>query len=439
MRKFVLAGAAAMLVSGGAIAPSAGLAETHAAHILVTKDQRAMEEQAQQLLKMNAVNREIARSTAYLKALPGGVSVEDLADVDAYVHDLAFCVALAVINADPGRPRVLFNGFPGAQYGLVNPDTIYRYIPLSSESHYQISGRLGGSDHVSFELTDTAPFTGGRLGKNFGTLSSETLRVAPDGSFTITLGPDAADGRSNHFQIPADATLLMIRDSMSDWSQAPMDLSVRRISGPSNPVPNEKTLAERVASGLAVSTKLWVKIPQIYSYNVPENTLPPPKATGAGGLQGQYNSGGNYKLSDDQVLVITARKGTARYLGFQLGSNWYVPFDYATHSSSLTNRQAAANPDGSYTFVVALRDPGVANWLDPVGHPTGLTLMRWQGVDRPLTAEEAPVVRLVRFADLARALPPGTPMMTPTERTQQLQQRQRQVAQRRAAAGIPHH
>ena len=331
---------------------------------------------------------------------------------------------------------MLFNGFPGAQYGLVNPDNIYRYIPFSSESHYQISGRIGGSEHVSFQLTDFAQFTGGRLAKIFGTLSSETLQVASDGSFTITLGPDAADGRPNHFQLPAGTTLLMIRDTMSDWSKSPMDLSVRRISGPSTPVPSEKALATQVASGLAASTKLWVKIPQMYHYNVPENTLPSPKATGAGGLQGQYNTAGNYKLSDDEALVITARKGSARYLGFQLGSNWYVPFDYAAHSSSLNNHQAVANPDGSYTYVIALRDPGVANWLDPVGHPTGVTLMRWQGVATPLVAEDAPVVRLVRFADLVRALPPGTPMVTPAERARQLQERQRQVVQRRAATMI---
>lgn len=182
--------------------------------------------------------------------------------------------------------------------------------------------------------------------------------------------------------------------------------------------------------------RLWVQIPQMHNYNIPVNTLPSPQATGAGGLQGQYVTGGHYKLSDDQALVITARKGTARYLGFQLGSNWYVPFDYAAHSSSLTDRQTVANPDGSYTYVIALHDPGVANWLDPAGHPTGLTLMRWQGVSAPLAAGDAPVIKLVSLAHLAAALLPGTPMMTPAERQRQLQERRRDVSQRRAAPVI---
>jgi hypothetical protein len=392
-----------------------------------------MEEQARRLLQMEVMKREITRSTAYLKALPG-VSAEDLADVDAYVHGLALCVALAVVNSDPSRPRVLFNGFPGTQYGLVNPDNIYRYIPVSSTSRYEITGRLHGTTDVSFQLTDGAQFVGGRLSKDFGQLTSEKLKSREDGSFTITLGPEPAAGRANYLQIPPGAVQVMIRDSMTDWSKWPMELRVRRVAGPSHHAPKTQELAERAASALAVSIRLWVEIPQKYNYNSPPNTLPRwnRAVTGSGGLVGQVNTGGNFKLSNDEALVITARKGSARYLGFQLGSNWYVPFDYAAHSSSLNNYQAVPNPDGSYTYVIALRDPGVANWLDPVGHPTGVTLMRWQGMATPLAAEDAPVVRLVRFADLARALPPGTPMLTPAERARQLQERQRHVAQRRS-------
>lgn len=431
MRNILKSGVAALLIAGAVTTPSAASAETKTEHVLVPYDQRMMEQQARRLLQTDVVKREISKSIEYLKTLPRGVLAEDLADLDAYVTDLAFCVALAVVNSDPARPRVLVNGFAGAQYGLVNPDNIYRFIPLSSTSRYQITGKLGQSEHVSFELTDHGPFTGGRLGPNFGTLTSETLQVAADGSFTITLGPDESDGRPNHFKLPQEATQLMVRDTLSDWAKAPMALRVDRLSGPATDAPSNGILAEQIAAGLDASAKLWLHIPQKHNYHIPPNTLPTPNATGAGGLQGQYITGGHYKLTEDQALVITVRKGTARYLGFQLGSNWYVPFNYASHSSSLNNHQAIPNPDGSYTYVIALRDPGVANWLDPIGHPTSLTLMRWQGVREPLTAEDAPVVRLVSFADLPNVLPLGTPMVTEAERHQQLQQRQSQVTRRR--------
>ncbi|HLG89078.1 MAG TPA: hypothetical protein VKZ79_17990 [Alphaproteobacteria bacterium] len=433
MRKWMLAGIAALVVAAMMGHAHAGDTGKASAGILVTQDQRAMEAKARRLLRAPAVQQEIFRSVTYLKGVRAGNSADDRTERDSYVHDLAYGLALIVVDSDPDRPRILWDEFPGAHWGYENPDNVYRYFPVSPDARYQIIGRLGTSDHVSFQLSDGGGQMSGHLDNVVGHLASEDLRVAPDGSFSVALGPDAADGRPNYLQLVAGAKQVMIRDTMSDWSEVPMTLQVRRVGGPPHRAPTDDELTERIASALAASVKLWVQVTEKYNYAVAPNTLPSPIATGHGGLPGQYLTTGNFDLTDDQALVITARKGTARYLGFELGSNWYISFEYAAHSSSLSNGQAAANPDGSYTYVIALRDPGVANWLDPVGHHTGLTLMRWQGLNGPLKPEDAPVVKLVNIADLPQALPPGTPITTPAERHRQMLQRQHQVECRRSA------
>ena len=50
--------------------------------------------------------------------------------------------------------------------------------------------------------------------------------------------------------------------------------------------------------------------------------------------------------------------------------------------------------DGSWTIVVADRDPGHPNWVSTAGHPSGLLWFRWFYPERtpdPLAAEVVPI------------------------------------------------
>jgi hypothetical protein len=314
---------------------------------------------------------------------------------------------------------------------MPNPDTVYRYIPVSSDSTYVITGHRGTSDDISFQLIDQGPELKGQLQTILGSINTSQLQVAPDGTFQITLDSNPSNGTPNHIQLVPDARRIMIRDTMSDWSETPMTLEVTRTGGPTpGPAANDETLATLAASMLTNSVPLWIKIPPIYNYNSPINTIPAAHPTGSGGLNGQYITNGAFSLSDSQALVITVGQGTAKYFGLQTGSNWYISYDYITHTSSLNGFQSAPNPDGSYTYVISLQDPGVANWIDPVGHHEGLILMRWQGLSAPLPADAQPIVQLVNLSDLSSALPAGTPTITPQGRQQQIETREQQIAAR---------
>ena len=105
------------------------------------------------------------------------------------------------------------------------------------------------------------------------------------------------------------------------------------------------------------------------------------------------------------ALVITVPRGDAPYLGFQLGTVWYTSLDYADHQTSLNGHQAQVDPDGMIRLVVSEKDPGVANWIERLGHDRGYLQFRWQRLSRELTKEDGPTMVVTTLNDLADHLP----------------------------------
>src|SRR6202035_2207397 len=119
----------------------------------------------------------------------------------------------------------------------------------------------------------------------------------------------------------------------------------------------------------------------------------------------QYSSVAHFDLRPEQALIITLPVTDAPYLGFQLGSLWYISLDYINHQTSLNNTQAQADPDGKVRIVVADQNPGVTNWVETLGHQRGFLQFRWQRVSRELTEADGPTVELVDFDAVPAALP----------------------------------
>jgi hypothetical protein len=142
----------------------------------------------------------------------------------------------------------------------------------------------------------------------------------------------------------------------------------------------------------------------------------------------------NFDLAPNQALVITTNLAGATYFGIPVQNIWAVTADYWDHQSSLTNAQALPNPDGTYTFVVSSRDPGVYNWVDTTGLRQGTMVLRWQGV--PLGNVPSVSGQVVDLSKLSSALPAGTVFVTPFERALQLAQREAGFEDR-VAPGVP--
>src|SRR5690606_5475052 len=73
-------------------------------------------------------------------------------------------------------------------------------------------------------------------------------------------------------------------------------------------------------------------------------------------------AGGRFHIKDDEALVITTSDGEAAYTGFQISDPWTISPTPAYMTTSRNLSQLTANPDGNYTYVISLVDPGVANW-----------------------------------------------------------------------------
>jgi hypothetical protein len=94
--------------------------------------------------------------------------------------------------------------------------------------------------------------------------------------------------------------------------------------------------------------------------------------------------------------------------------------------TSLNHRLAFRNADGKIRVVIANRDPGVANWLDTEGRSSVVGTIRWWRVkDSPHLHNQ-----VVVLDELRAILPSDTPVVSASERREELRRRAAHVAWR---------
>lgn len=106
-------------------------------------------------------------------------------------------------------------------------------------------------------------------------------------------------------------------------------------------------------------------------------------------------------------------------------------YEYRHRTSSLNNAQAQRDVAGTYTFLVAPRDPGYHNWIDTSGFGLGTLVLRWQAL--PGTRNPADAIRAVKVlkrAELAGQLPAGQSRLSSAERRRQRAERERDYRSR---------
>ena len=156
---------------------------------------------------------------------------------DAAFAEVMFSAAVWSSNQDKLRPKVTCitrlahpvsgRQIPGSRWGIDNPDSVYRVIPISGDERYEIRGRVGENRMTEnyFTLWDAHMGT-------VDVLDGRTMNVDSDGSFTITVDSDPAGGRPNHVQSTPEAHEFYIRDVLLDWDRDdPNHLEVERIGG----------------------------------------------------------------------------------------------------------------------------------------------------------------------------------------------------------------
>lgn len=397
---------------------------------LETPDQRAVETLAFSLLREPAIQAAREAAIQRYEASRWWQLEDGKKTLQGATDELLWGVLLAAAS-DPADPKIVWTetlprkvgtrDIPGSRYAGDSPDRIYRGAAVDPAYRYEIRGHQTTRKdkqplYFSIEAIPRPAFWGL---PPLAVITSKDVDVGADGSFTITVDAAPTEGRRNHLQLPPKAAMLLLRDTTPDWRQQATKLSIKRIDdAPAKPRSRDaivKHASELLDEAVTASTKYYEGIS-----SRPANQLD----TFVRDLGWGILAVNDFSLADDEALLITIDPVSARYLSLQVMDPWLRSVPYRNRTTALNDRQAKANADGSFTYVLSKRDPGVYNWIDS-GLNDGVMVIRWELLTQQAEADKAVrECRKLKLSELAAALPAEVKRVTPAERKKQLAQRQ---------------
>lgn len=343
-------------------------------------------------------------------------------------EEVMFSAAIWSSNQDPLRPKVTCitrlehplqgKRIPGSRWGIDNPDSIYRVIPISGDEKYVIRGSVGQNRMTENYFT--------LWNENMGTvdvLDGRTMDVASDGTYEIFVDSDPANGRANHVQSSGEAHEFYIRDVMLDWAlDDPNHITIERRGGdPSSPARTLDEQAELTAQFMAHYADFTGKLSYGTLKRPPNHFALAWSADHTGALRHQVYVGGRFELEPDETFLVNVSDGGAEYFTVPLANIWGTTMDVVDRTASLNKAQSKPNADGTYTYVFSATDPGVHNWIDTCGLPDGhLTLRMAEFGETGPTEDLFAEGQVVKLDELDKRLPEGTPMVDAAGRAEQL-------------------
>lgn len=346
---------------------------------------------------------------------------------EAYRHILRTLVTAIELHglADSDFP-FFYEIDPFSKGGMDNTDQRYLMAMLDGAAQYRVWGSRGSSRRLDLSLYPGMD----AMASSIATLTTESLELDADGNFEVIIGgaPQPGNWMPGH----SGPMRLLVRQIHADWNaEQPGNLHIDRIDGgrPDYPALQRGKMAKQLRAATdAFAADLRRSR---FAALMPVNTLTPPRDTGTeGGLRGRWMVGGHFDLAADEALLITAAPTEAAYQGVQFGNHWWASLDYANRQSSLTFDQSRVSSDGRLYYVVSAADPGTANWLDTEGYTRGVMLLRYDGLHRSLSAEEAPRAQVIKLLQLRDYLPEDEPRISAEQRAAVIAARRAHVQRR---------
>ncbi len=319
----------------------------------------------------------------------------DVAEGFRYVTEVLSGMSEFFVEGDADHPRMALIVNPARKMQGDNPDAIYHFAQIRGDRSYRVFGVRGEEAYISFTVHSEAA-DGGFNGRVLADINDSQFSFAPDGSYEVVFSVEKpADFSANWVQLDPDARMLIVRSYFLREESAQNDPLVAVRIGievlddvPPPPPLDDATLAARLRAGTAFLRQCTVgqplpgtPSPAPFMGKEPNTVGEPWSFRNAGvdaaGAVDIFYSMGRWDLGADDALVMRGTIPPSRFTNVMLWNRHMQTLEYAHRSSSLNSKQIAYEPDGSYTIVVAHRDPGVPNWLDTGGHRVGTIFWRY--------------------------------------------------------------
>jgi hypothetical protein len=312
-------------------------------------------------------------------------------------------------EADPKRP--IFQRWLGPTKKLLgdNPDALYYGAIVDPAGSYRIRGNVHGACYTSFAVEAGA--RDGHLSKGvIATLNDDQFEVAADGSYEIIASAERCS--KNWLPLPPEAGSITTRHYW-EWERSPaadptfhVPLWIEPLEHPGpEPAMDDAAIAAGISRVIHFVRGATIDFPDLPPEVMPawvskvvnrfDNSCygESNAAIGYAAVDNAYLQT-RYELGPEQALVMRGRFPRCRFANVVLWNHRLQTPPYRYRRVSLNRRQTRCEEDGSFRMVVAHRDPGVPNWIDAAGLPTGMLFWRFLLPEEPIPPIEAERVDL---------------------------------------------
>jgi len=301
--------------------------------------------------------------------------------------------------ADTDRPSIVPIVSPTRKFGGDNADAFYHFAPLNPQRTYRLRGIRGDAVYLSVTVYG-GPSDGRWSNRIVGSLNDRNLTLLPDGAFEVWLGPAARLG--NFIRLDPDAVCLITRDYLVDPVQgrkASWQIEAVDPSPPPRLTDAEVSARFRAAANFIRDLLQICPLPANPSKrNQIDEPYPVPQATYGWAAGDAAYAMGSFELTDDQALVLEGTPPPCAFWNLCLWNPFLQTYDYRYERVTINSGQVRYEADGSFRLVIALRDPGVPNWISTAGHHRGWIWFRWFLPERNPTKPHARVVPLATLS-----------------------------------------
>ncbi|MEM1110389.1 MAG: DUF1214 domain-containing protein [Pseudomonadota bacterium] len=344
--------------------------------------------------------------------------ITDPADIAEGQHMLLHMIKVGLdawVDNDAARPRFALQASPVMKWGGEGPDNPSHCAPLDPRRRYRITGRMRDEVYISFTV-----YTGKEEGDwNDGVISAMNhteFTVDDDGNYEILIEPEPGSG-CLHMEAGKPNCVIARHYWEKDISaladpECVAELDIECLDEPGFPRPlAPQPLAEKLRAAQtfirgqtldrplpgAGATPSWFSMTP-NEFPEPERWVPS-EGGGAGAIDNAYCATLTV-LQPDEALVVEGRWPECVYANVCFWNRYQQAIDYRYRPGSLNRTQMQLNEDGSFTCVLAHRDPGVPNWIDTEGHMIGSLYFRFLMSEGPI---ERPRGRVVSLDELVGA------------------------------------